>query len=49
MMPKKVCRFCADKMDIDYKNINMLRTFVTDKGKVLAGRVTGTCANISVY
>ena len=44
MMPKKVCRFCADKMDIDYKNINMLRTFITDKGKVLAGRVTGTCA-----
>lgn len=43
-MPRKVCRFCADKMDIDYKNINMLRTFITDRGKILTGRITGTCA-----
>lgn len=43
-MPKKVCRFCADKIEIDYKNINLLRTFITDRGKVLSGRVTGTCS-----
>ncbi|MDR1662900.1 MAG: 30S ribosomal protein S18 [Endomicrobium sp.] len=42
-MRRKVCRFCADKMEIDYKNINLLRTFVTEKGKILSGRITGTC------
>jgi small subunit ribosomal protein S18 len=41
---KKVCRFCADKVEIDYKNTSMLRTFVTDGGKILSGRITGTCA-----
>lgn len=44
MAPRKVCRFCADKVEIDYKNINMLRTFITDRGKILTGRITGTCA-----
>ena len=41
---KKVCRFCADKVEIDYKNISLLRAFVTERGKILSGRVTGTCA-----
>ena len=41
---RKVCRFCADKIEIDYKNLNMLRTFVTERGKMLSGRITGTCA-----
>ena len=41
---KKVCRFCADKVEIDYKNLSLLRAFVTEKGKILSGRVTGTCA-----
>ncbi len=41
---RKVCRFCADKIEIDYKNISLLRTFITERGKVLSGRVTGTCA-----
>jgi small subunit ribosomal protein S18 len=41
---RKVCRFCADKMEIDYKNINLLRALVTEKGKILSGRITGTCA-----
>jgi small subunit ribosomal protein S18 len=43
-MRRKVCRFCADKLEIDYKNISMLRAFVTEKGKILSGRVTGVCA-----
>ena len=43
-MKRKVCRFCADKIEVDYKNISMLRPFVTDKGKILSGRITGTCA-----
>ncbi|MDR3048754.1 MAG: 30S ribosomal protein S18 [Elusimicrobiota bacterium] len=41
---KKICRFCADKLEIDYKNLSMLRAFVTDGGKILSGRITGSCA-----
>jgi small subunit ribosomal protein S18 len=41
---KKVCRFCADKMEIDYKNLALLRTFITERGKMLSGRITGTCS-----
>ncbi|MDR2812105.1 MAG: 30S ribosomal protein S18 [Endomicrobium sp.] len=43
-MRRKVCRCCADKVEIDYKNISLLRTFLTEKGKILSGRITGTCA-----
>ncbi|MDR1926724.1 MAG: 30S ribosomal protein S18 [Endomicrobium sp.] len=43
-MRRKVCRFCADKVEIDYKNIGLLRTFTTERGKMLSGRITGTCA-----
>ncbi|GMO67715.1 MAG: 30S ribosomal protein S18 [Endomicrobiia bacterium] len=41
---KKVCRFCADKLEMDYKNVSLLRVFTTEKGKILSGRITGTCA-----
>jgi len=42
---RKVCRFCAEKVrDIDYKQIQVLRTFVTDSGKILSSRITGSCA-----
>ena len=42
---RKVCRFCAEKVrDIDYKQIQILRTFMTDSGKILSSRVTGACA-----
>lgn len=44
MMKRKVCRFCTDKIEIDYKNVSLLRTFVTDSGKILSGNITGTCA-----
>ena len=41
---RRVCRFCVDKMDyIDFKNANLLRNFITDRGKVLAARATGVC------
>ncbi|MDR3071295.1 MAG: 30S ribosomal protein S18 [Endomicrobium sp.] len=42
-MRKKICRFCADKIEIDYKNAGLLRAFLTEKGKILSGRITGTC------
>jgi len=44
MVKKKKCRFCDEKITIDYKNIPLLKTFVTERGKMLAGRITGTCA-----
>jgi small subunit ribosomal protein S18 len=43
---RKVCRFCAEKLrDIDYKQIQILRTFTTDTGKILSARITGNCAS----
>ena len=45
MRRKKVCRFCADKTkEIDYKDVDTLRNFVTERGKILPKRITGTCA-----
>lgn len=42
---KKFCRFCADKeMPLDYKRPDVLRDFVTERGKIIARRITGTCA-----
>jgi len=42
---KKVCAFCADKStEIDYKDVEKLKKFVSEKGKILPRRVTGTCA-----
>ena len=42
---KKVCAFCADKTSsIDYKDINKLKKYITEKGKILPRRQTGTCA-----
>jgi len=42
---RKFCRFCADKVIfIDYKDIRTLRHYITERGKMLAARVTGTCA-----
>lgn len=42
---KKICSFCQDKnLPIDYKRPDILERFVTDRGKILPRRVTGTCA-----
>ena len=41
---KKVCRFCANKAKIDYKDADALRRFMTERGKILPRRITGTCA-----
>lgn len=42
---KKVCSFCVDRSDyIDYKDIAKLRRFISERGKILPRRVTGTCA-----
>ena len=42
---RKVCAFCVEKIeDIDYKEIARLRRYVSERGKILPRRVTGTCA-----
>ena len=42
---RKVCRFCADKtMLIDYKDARTLGTFLSERGKIIPARITGTCA-----
>ena len=44
-LKKKVCRFCNDKnLKIDYKDVNTLRRFVTEGGKILPKRITGNCS-----
>lgn len=40
---KKVCKFCAQKMKIDFKDSDTLRRFITERGKILPRRITGTC------
>jgi small subunit ribosomal protein S18 len=41
---KKVCKFCTQKLKIDYKDSDGLRRFVTERGKILPRRITGSCA-----
>lgn len=42
---RKVCQFCKDKMQhIDYKDAPRLRRFISERGKIIARRSTGTCA-----
>ena len=42
---RKVCVFCADKIDhIDYKDVPRLRRHMSERGKILPCRMTGTCA-----
>jgi len=42
---RKVCRFCASNVrEIDYKNIDILKKYIPDRGKISPRRLTGTCA-----
>ena len=42
---KKVCQFCAEKVDfVDYKDTETLKKYITERGKILPKRITGTCA-----
>ncbi len=42
---KKVCAFCQNKTEsIDYKDINTLKKYITEGGKILPRRMTGVCA-----
>ncbi|MBS3873658.1 MAG: 30S ribosomal protein S18 [Firmicutes bacterium] len=42
---KRVCNFCVDKaVAVDYKEIDKLRRFITERGKILPRRISGNCA-----
>lgn len=42
---RKFCRFCSEKVAfIDYKDLKTLRSHITERGKILPRRMTGTCA-----
>ncbi len=42
---KKFCKFCADKVAfIDYKDLKAMRGYITERGKILSRKMTGTCS-----
>ncbi len=42
---RKICRFCVDNdLEINYKVPKALRQFITERGKIIPRRITGTCA-----
>jgi len=42
---KKVCRFCVDKIDdINYKDVRLLNSFMSERGKITPRRISGVCA-----
>lgn len=42
---RKVCRFCVDKTSrVDYKDLNTIKYFVTERGKMIPRRINGNCA-----
>src|SRR6185312_1486464 len=41
---KRNCFFCKDKIEqVDYKNVNQLRRYISEKGKIRSRRITGAC------
>ncbi len=44
MAKKKVCRFCTETITVDYKNVRVLKSFITERYKIVPARITGTCA-----
>ena len=41
---KKYCRFCKNNEDINYKNVDLLSRYITERKKIVPRRVTGVCA-----
>lgn len=43
---RKYCRFCADSnLPLNYKKVDILSDYITERGKIIARRITGTCAH----
>jgi len=41
---RRICVFCADKISADYKNVEFMKKFITDRGKIAPRRMSGCCA-----
>jgi len=42
---RRYCKFCEKRIDkIDYKEVDLLKYFITDRGKIIPRRISGTCA-----
>ncbi|MDD4956977.1 MAG: 30S ribosomal protein S18 [Candidatus Omnitrophica bacterium] len=45
MFKKRPCRLCKDKIDkVDYKNVEFLERFISDRGRIISSRISGNCA-----
>lgn len=43
---RRFCRMCVDKVDkIDYKDVNLLQRYITERGKIIPSRISGNCAS----
>jgi small subunit ribosomal protein S18 len=40
---RRVCRFCYEKLPIDFKDIGLLRNFLTERGRIVPRRISGNC------
>ena len=40
---RKVCQFCANKVNPDYKSVDIMRRFITERGKIMTQRSSGCC------
>ena len=40
---RKPCRFCVDKSPIDFKDVGLLRNFLTERGRIVPRRISGNC------
>lgn len=40
---RRVCRFCHDKAVIDFKDVGLLRNFLTERGRIIPRRISGNC------
>ncbi|PIS31650.1 30S ribosomal protein S18 [Candidatus Saganbacteria bacterium CG08_land_8_20_14_0_20_45_16] len=41
---RRPCFFCVEKKELDYKDINFVKRFITDRGKIAPRRISGCCA-----
>jgi len=42
---RRICRLCADNIErVNYKDVALLKTFTTERGKIIPGRISGNCA-----
>lgn len=40
---RRVCRFCQEKLPIDFKDVGLLRNFLTERGRIVPRRISGNC------